>query len=886
MSRAESLPRSESLPESQDESLPCSVRQESRDDDGPTGGVVDARWDWELLPDEGDEDMGAESLPENECESLPGECCSESCKSHVEDQRAAQLHQWKQMKAELANDEVNEFVYQLLVRMKVADGTTSGSHQRFKFHFLGLNVCRVAFRELLGIGNSRLNRLMGWMKQGHMQPPRDLRHSTVHERGVAATACDTMLQWAYDVLAERLNSSDVRPASSIVDYLTPDLAKQVDDEDSQPSFCALPNLDGYHEWIHGPGATVPATAADAGEVRWLPPMALVDLYNLMLSHDFGLQSHPSYISFTRVYNERWHSCLRIRPKILQSKCDTCERLKVLRKSATSPEAAEAVRAEHLAHVKETFMDRAVDERIQSAAREASTTPGGVARSRSIFNLDIDAMEAMKFKCPRNISAAKTMAALWRPQQHMVGSIVDGIADYYWLVPPDIVKNANLSATIVADLLHHAAGVLDSRQVPLPTHLRVHSDNAGGEVKNQTFMKFLAFLSHKEHFDCTEMTQFRPGHSHGRIDQNFSVIGTALNKSTALETPSDFQARMEATGGGGKRSLRVTQLGALYDWKSFFDPLHVAPHNHVQTHAMNLQNTEACHVFRFFRRDRMRSLPGELSTVTTEPNSVFLEPPADDDIIFVSKHYVSSQMYAQPPEVFCPGSRMRALDPGGPDAISGRVQFSQRQVKEFRKTAATLAQHPWNMHQANEWLTNLIEDNQNGYAESWTPPTIARVVTTAAQKDIVPRHPPREATAAPVPVRMEDATVAKAKAKAKTRIPRKRPASAPYDQRDRNMARPSVAQGFSGAPVEQVSEAGAPPNVMAPPAAAPAPLPPNVMPQPAPAQAPRVIGERRRANLLAIPTEPRLGCSKCREALGGCTECRKKRDDWRFVHQQS
>eukprot|EP00959_Pyramimonas_sp_CCMP1952_P375146 7856620-Pyramimonas_sp.AAC.1 len=97
---------------------------------------------------------------------------------------------------------------------------------------------------------------------------------------------------------------------------------------------------------------------------------------------------------------------------------------------------------------------------------------------------------------------------------------------------------------------------------------------------------------------------------------------------------------------------------------------------------------------------MRSLPGELSSVTTEPNSVFPEPPAEDDIIFVTKHYVGSQTYAQVPEVFCPGSRMRALDPGGPGAASGRVQFSDRQVKEFRKTATTLAQAPWNMHRAN------------------------------------------------------------------------------------------------------------------------------------------------------------------------------------------
>ena len=92
----------------------------------------------------------------------------------------------------LSNDELNEFACQLLVRMQTADGTTSGSRQRCKFHFLGFNLCRVAFRELLGIGNSRLGRLMGWLKEGHVQPPRDLRRGTVRERGpprLHATQC-------------------------------------------------------------------------------------------------------------------------------------------------------------------------------------------------------------------------------------------------------------------------------------------------------------------------------------------------------------------------------------------------------------------------------------------------------------------------------------------------------------------------------------------------------------------------------------------------------------------------------------------------------------------------------------------------------------------------
>ena len=84
---------------------------------------------------------------------------------------------------------------------------------------------------------------------------------------------------------------------------------------------------------------------------------------------------------------------------MQSKCDDCEHFKLLRRQATTPERAEAVRAQHLEHVKSTFQDRAVDERIQKAAYDATTTPAGVPLGRSILNMDIDAMEAQKFQMP-------------------------------------------------------------------------------------------------------------------------------------------------------------------------------------------------------------------------------------------------------------------------------------------------------------------------------------------------------------------------------------------------------------------------------------------------------------------------------------------------------
>ena len=126
---------------------------------------------------------------------------------------------------------------------------------------------------------------------------------------------------------------------------------------------------------------------------------------------------------------------------------------------------------------------------------------------------------------------------------------------------------------------------------------------------------------------------------------FTVLGRALNKQTALQTPDDLQRIMEATRRrSALRPICVVQLGALYDWETYFAPLGVAPHSHVQGPAMKLENKEACHVFRFIRRDSLGNIPGVLGEAVT-PRTIFEEPPAGDDIILVTKHLLCSQPYA-------------------------------------------------------------------------------------------------------------------------------------------------------------------------------------------------------------------------------------------------
>ena len=832
-------------------------------------------------------------------DDLPRFCCKEMCANCIQVQCSSEMRQWQATRSAMSNDELNDFVYNLLrimtqttsqkpVHSRPGKKSKSGCQQSpgatsRQFRLFGQPTCRAGFIECIGIGNSRLAKLQSWLKAGHPQPPRDLRHTRSFDQP-ACRVCHAALQWAYDVLAETFNSSDVRPAYHEVNASAPELAVEPGASDPTSGWLPLPTLDGFREWVHGPGVTVSSSAATSGEVKWLPPMSLIDLFDLCKSR---MESSPTFMTFLSCYHESWSSCLRFRSHITQSKCNDCERFKALRRQATTPEGAEAVRAKYYEHLKSTYHDRAVDERIQQAALDATTTPAGVTVGRSILNMDMDAMEAMKFKCPRNLSAAKSMANLWRPQQGMIGALVDGCDDHFWLVPPDIGKNANLSTTLTADLLQHTVSELKKRGVPLPQKFRVHTDNATNEAKNQTFMKFMAWMAWKQ-FKSTEMTQFRPGHSHGRIDQAFSIIGTALNKQAVLETPDDFKRVIETSRkkpGKCCAGIRVVQVGAVYNWDEYFECLGVGVHNHTQNQGMTTRNEEACHVFRFFQRAELQKLG--VCMIDESPHTIFEDPPAPDDIILVTKLYLGSETYAQRPEVFCPGARFRALPVEGPTTIAKRIKFSDCQEKEFLKTARTIEKPPWNLDRSAGWLRGIVKANKEGESNAWVLPDISWVVrgnvSSAKPVSIACARP----TTTPVAVSIQD-TQHKEDGIGKCTLKRKQPLTAasqkrkkPLTQRDRNLVEPSAAQSVAGAPLAAVNEAGAPENVAAPPAVRNT----NGCVRKRPAAAPQPhMSTRMRTKLLSVPTEPNLGCTKCRGRALGCSECKETRDRWLFLHR--
>ena len=143
-----------------DESLTEPALIEVRAEHHESGhGVVDCRIrELDELPLDEDP-LGQEKLP-------AGARCRNGCVGRLSAERPDELQQWQALHKSLSNDELNAVVYRLLAIM--GPHTSQGP---LSSRLLGVAVCRRCFILLLGIGESRLERLVNWLKLGNADPP-------------------------------------------------------------------------------------------------------------------------------------------------------------------------------------------------------------------------------------------------------------------------------------------------------------------------------------------------------------------------------------------------------------------------------------------------------------------------------------------------------------------------------------------------------------------------------------------------------------------------------------------------------------------------------------------------------------------------------------------
>ena len=165
------------------------------------------------------------------------------------------------------------------------------------------------------------------------------------------------------------------------------------------------------------------------------------------------------------------------------------------------------------HLAAQYSDRAVAASLSMSSR--ASVRGEVAADASLLSLCMDGMDQAKFRAPRNISQSKDLTGRQRPQLHCVCAIGVGVSDFYYFNDLRVSKDANLQITLLARTLGVVIDILETARpgAQVPTHLVVHSDNASGEGKNQTVMKFCAWLVWRGTFETVTMTQFRVGHTH-------------------------------------------------------------------------------------------------------------------------------------------------------------------------------------------------------------------------------------------------------------------------------------------------------------------------------------------------------------------------------------
>ena len=372
-------------------------------------------------------------------------------------------------------------------------------------------------------------------------------------------------------------------------------------------------------------------------LKYLPPgTTLIEMRDFALSFNPEVQP-PSMAAFSKVYHSEWQQWLKIRAEGQRSKCTDCEKLKTWRRRCHSKADRELVEQKLQEHIRSMKADRQVDATINLQAQQSAK--GELIdpkKKKTVLSLVIDGMDSAKFKIPRRLEATKKFSRLWRPECRFIGCLAEGLTEIFFIGDCDLVKNANLDLTLVSHVIHQAQAELEQRGVMLPQTLRLHSDNASAELKNQLTRKFCAWLVHRDLFKEIVLSTFRVGHSHGKIDQRFSECRSVLSESANLESPADFLAALQKVKPREGRTLNLEEIHAAVDFEKFFEKLEVCVSAHTQTKAKSQEGLEAAHVFSFQYR---KNLPSTGSKVTeTFPS----EQPHARDVIMSCKHYMSSE----------------------------------------------------------------------------------------------------------------------------------------------------------------------------------------------------------------------------------------------------
>ena len=696
-----------------------------------------------ILPDALVLDLCSESevvpLPDD---VIVSSCCGKTCVDLPVVQRAKTA--WAAGKHN--NGEVNIQLIQSI--LNGSTGRQDVTHRSY-YDYFGQRVCRAAIKILWDCGDSKLDRYRDHVAQGNTAPPTDLRTCRdLREKQNKSQLADDFWLYMYRKLAEYLaEGADLlrgdKPSSTEVPLDVPGEHVAVASSSEQGPNSA--KLEGQIGPMPGDPALVCKLAPKAA-----PPMTWEDVFCLFdgWCRKNVVISRCSTETIKRVWHAKWKPTLSFRHPTNHSVCARCTEIQMWRKRC-EPDSREARACSdiYIEHIDDTNQDREVDTRIQNLATEnflASSPPAAI--SEDLLNGTVDGMEQAKFKLPRHPNnKSKDATALWKPQLHVTGVTMDGVQEYWYLYDCVLPKNASTQITLLADTLDFVDVACAERNRPMPKMYRMVSDNAAAETKNQTVMKYFAFLVFHEVFQVAELAQKTCGHTHDRQDGRFAVCANALNRNChteggCMQDPEDVAKliREKVRPLPRIRPHEVIILEGTWDWKDWLSELPLQVSGHVGTQKRKEENVTEPHVYRLVLRKNIEdslftelvSLPSD--NITTDwPH---LEP-HDMDVVLLTKHFMKDVALSQDPCVFCPAIFMETLDLRNLKPARS-VALSTRQAKELKQSKAFYEKAPWSLHRTSAYLQKLVDCDGSPVD---APPPLA-FLRRCCGKEKIPKRP--------------------------------------------------------------------------------------------------------------------------------------------------
>ena len=141
--------------------------------------------------------------------------------------------------------------------------------------------------------------------------------------------------------------------------------------------------------------------------------------------------------------------------------------------------------------------------------------------------------------PRHEWNCKETEKLHRPRLHVVGAIVAGVLEAYFICEEGMASDSNLQCTILSRLLDLVHNFLAKAGLGVPHHVIFHADNTNREHQNSWVLAWQCKLLVDKVFGSVTNCYLQVGHTHMGLDARFAVIATALGRMKLLETPEDL-----------------------------------------------------------------------------------------------------------------------------------------------------------------------------------------------------------------------------------------------------------------------------------------------------------------------------------------------------------